>query len=205
MEPVPVGRPPSFDREDVIARATLVFWKHGYDATSIAMLTKAMGIGSPSLYAAFGDKRALFEHALAHYAKSHGSFMSELRSERGAFAAIEGMLRTAASMFTEKDHPPGCLVITAATNCSPDSAAVEKRLRSFRSSTVRALEETIEADKSLGRHVDAHALALFYSAVLQGMSAQARDGATRKELEEIVTAALRSWPHTLRAGTRARE
>lgn len=193
-----LGRPPSFDRDDVLRRATMIFWKHGYDATSVAMLTKSMGIGAPSMYAAFGDKRALFDEALAYYAKSYGAFMMQLPGEKvEARAAVEHLLREAAVMFSGKDHPPGCLVISAATNCSPQSISVEKRLRSFRSQTVRALEEKMTKAKSRGRlsrDVDAHLLALFYSSVLQGMSAQARDGANREELDAIVDTAMRAWP-----------
>ena len=176
----------------------MVFWEHGYDATSIALLTKAMGVGAPSLYAAFGDKRALFDEALGYYAKTYGAFMVQsLHDEADARAAVEGLLREAAAMFGSGDHPPGCLVISAATNCAPQSAAVQERLRSFRASTVSALEAKIGAARSGGllpRDVDARALALFYSAVLQGMSAQARDGATRPELDAIVDSALQAWP-----------
>jgi AcrR family transcriptional regulator len=193
-----LGRPRAFDRDDALKRALMVFWKHGYDATSIALLTESLGIGAPSLYAAFGDKRALFDEALDYYAKTYGAFIVQtLREETGARPAVERLLRQAAVMFAEKDHPPGCLVISAATNCSPRSASVQRRLRSFRAQTVRALEEKIESAKSGGdlpAHVDAHALALFYSSMLQGMSAQARDGASREELEAIAGTALRAWP-----------
>src|SRR5262245_39775992 len=72
------GRPRSFDRDEALTAATMVFWKYGYDASSVAQLTEAMGIGVPSMYAAFGDKRALFEEALVHYMKTHGSFMARL-------------------------------------------------------------------------------------------------------------------------------
>lgn len=192
------GRPRSFDRDTALERALMVFWKHGYDATSIALLTEAMGIGAPSLYAAFGDKRALFDAALDSYSKTYGAFIVQtLRADASARVTVERLLREAAAMFTGKDHPPGCLVITAATNCAPQSAPVQKRLRSFRALTVRALEEKMESDKAGGElppGVDAHALALFYSSVLQGMSAQARDGASRAELEAVVSAALRAWP-----------
>ena len=175
----------------------MVFWKHGYDATSIALLTKSMRIGAPSLYAAFGDKRALFDEALGYYAKTYGAFILGLSEGPDARAAVERLLREAAVMFSDSRHPPGCLVISAATNCSPQSAAVQARLRSFRSSTVHALEEKIGSARSEGRlpaDVDVHALALFYSATLQGMSAQARDGARREELDAIADAALRAWP-----------
>ncbi|MEO8798683.1 MAG: helix-turn-helix domain-containing protein, partial [Polyangiaceae bacterium] len=88
-----LGRPPSFDRDDVLRRATMVFWKHGYDATSIALLTKSMGIGAPSLYAAFGDKRALFEEALGYYSKTYGAFIMQVaREEADARTAVERLL-----------------------------------------------------------------------------------------------------------------
>jgi TetR/AcrR family transcriptional regulator, copper-responsive repressor len=190
------GRPRSFDRDDVLRRAMLLFWKHGYDATSISLLTEAMGIGAPSLYAAFGDKRALFKEALEHYMTTYGSFMIQARQcESDPRAAIERMLLEAAAMFTSAEHPPGCMIITAATNCAPESAAVEKRLRAIRASTVHAIEEKIaKGRRSLPRQTNAHTLALFFSATLQGMSAQARDGASREELEAIARAALCAWP-----------
>jgi TetR/AcrR family transcriptional regulator, copper-responsive repressor len=87
------------------------------------------------------------------------------------------------------------MIITAATNCGPGSAAVEKRLRALRAGTVRGFEEKIaNGGRRLPPRTSAHALALFYSATLQGMSAQARDGATREELQTIVRAALCAWP-----------
>lgn len=183
----------------------MVFWKHGYDATSVAQLTEAMGIGVPSMYAAFGDKRALFEEALVHYMKTHGAFMARLFA--GPFAqptvgaAVTALLREAAAMFTSADHPRGCMLITAATNCAPESATVAKRLRELRASTVRALEarisEAIERGE-LQADVDARSLALYVSTVLQGLSAQARDGATRAELEAIVDTAMLAWPRSRR-------
>jgi TetR/AcrR family transcriptional regulator, copper-responsive repressor len=189
------GRPRSFDRDDVLKRAMLLFWKHGYDATSVSLLTDAMGIGAPSLYAAFGDKRALFKEALDRYMASHGSFMRALPEEADPRAAIERLLLEAAAMFTSGDHPAGCMVITAATNCGPESAGVEKRLRTIRAGTVRAFEEKIaKGPRGLPPRTSAHALALFFSATLQGMSAQARDGASREELEAIARTALCAWP-----------
>jgi AcrR family transcriptional regulator len=192
-----LGRPRSFDRDDALKRALLVFWKHGYDSTSIALLTDALGIGAPSLYAAFGDKRALFDEALEYYVKTYGAFtMRALREEANERAAIERLLREAAVAFTSKDHPPGCLV-SGATNCSPQSAWVQRRLKSLRAYSIRALEEKIGSAKARGRlppDVDVHALALFYASMLQGMSGQARDGASREELEAIAEAALRAWP-----------
>ncbi|HEV7753516.1 MAG TPA: TetR/AcrR family transcriptional regulator, partial [Baekduia sp.] len=71
---MPKGRPRSFDRDAALQSALLVFWEHGYDATPVTLLTEAMGIGAPSLYAAFGDKRTLFEAALDRYLHTYGAF-----------------------------------------------------------------------------------------------------------------------------------
>jgi AcrR family transcriptional regulator len=189
------GRPRSFDRDDVLKRAMMLFWKHGYDATSVSLLTEAMGIGAPSMYAAFGDKRALFKEALDCYITSYGAFtIRALQDESDPRAAIERLLLEAAAAFTSADHPPGCM-ISAATNWAPESAAVEKRLRTIRAHSVRAIEEKIaNGPGRLPPSVSARSLALFFVATLQGMSVQARDGASREELEAIARTALRAWP-----------
>ncbi|HEY0812523.1 MAG TPA: TetR/AcrR family transcriptional regulator [Pseudonocardia sp.] len=192
------GRPRSFDRDEALEGAIAVFWKHGYDTTSIALLTGALGIGGPSLYAAFGDKRALFFEALDRYLRTYGAFTKRaLAEEPVARDAVERLLREAATAYTRPDHPRGCLLITAATNCSPQSADIAARLRELRAMGARALEDKIAAATRTGElpaHTDAHAIATFYGAVLQGMSAQARDGATTTDLEQIAEAALKAWP-----------
>jgi AcrR family transcriptional regulator len=194
------GRPRSFDRDQALEGAIAVFWEHGYDATSIAQLTGALGIGAASLYAAFGDKRALFFEALDRYLRTYAAFTGRaLAEELGARDAVERLLREAAAAYTRPDHPRGCLLITAATNCSPQSADIAARLRELRAQGADALEDKIAAATRTGElpaGTDARALATFYSAVLQGMSAQARDGAARTDLEQIAEAALLAWPST---------
>jgi len=195
---VPRGRIRAFDRDEALNRAVTVFWEHGYDATSIALLTEAMGIGAPSLYAAFGDKRALFGEALDRYLRTYGAFTARaLAEEPTAREAIERLLCEAAAAYAGAGHPPGCLLITAATNCTPSSAEVKTCLRDLRAQGQLALEQKITAAVQAGElpaGTDAHALAAFYAATLQGMCAQARDGATRGDLAAIATAALRAWP-----------
>jgi AcrR family transcriptional regulator len=194
------GRPRSFDRDEALERAIAVFWEHGYDASSIALLTKAIGIGTPSLYAAFGDKRALFFEALDRYLRTYGAFTARaLAEETDARNAVERLLREAAAAYTRPDRPQGCLLITAATNCSPQSADIAARLRELRTIGARALEDKIATAVRTGdvpADTDTHALATFYAAVLQGMSAQARDGASKTDLEQIAEAALQTWPST---------
>jgi AcrR family transcriptional regulator len=195
-----MGRPRTFDREQALQRAVDVFWEHGYDATSVALLSQAMGITTPSLYSAFGDKRTLFLEALDRYLSTFGAFTARaLTEEPTAQGAISRLLHDAADAYTRPDHPHGCLLITAATNCTPQSDGIKAQLRDIRGAGANAVEEKITAAIDAGElpaDTDAHALAAYYSAVIQGMSAKARDGATRDDLHAIATTAMRAWPQT---------
>ncbi|MFB9521724.1 TetR/AcrR family transcriptional regulator [Streptomyces cremeus] len=190
------GRPRSFDRGAALEKATLAFWESGYETTSVADLTRLMGIAAPSLYAAFGDKRALFAEVVARYAATHGAFGARaLEEEDTARAAVGRLLHEAAAEYTDPAHPRGCLVITAATNCT--TPEVEESLRARRNANIAAFASRVRADVAAGRlppGTDPEALARFSGAVLQGMSQQARDGADRAELEAVAELAMRAWP-----------
>ncbi|MGK5498514.1 TetR/AcrR family transcriptional regulator [Streptomyces sp. URMC 125] len=192
------GRPRSFDRDTALEKALRAFWEHGYEATSIADLTRAMGIAAPSLYAAFGDKRTLFEEVVEAYVNRYGGFIGRaLAEEPTARRAVERVLREAAAEYTEPGRPPGCLVINAAVNAGPASAAVVEELRAMREANTRAFASRIRAavaDGELPGGTDAAALARFVASVLQGMSQQARDGVGREELEAVAATAMRAWP-----------
>ncbi|GII80386.1 TetR family transcriptional regulator [Sphaerisporangium rufum] len=193
-----MGRPRAFDRDAALDRALAEFWRYGYQATSIASLTAAMGVRPPSLYAAFGDKRRLFGEAVAHYQETHGAFTARaLAEEPTARAAIERLLREAAVNYADPAHPPGCMIISAATNCGPESADVVAELRDIRERSKQALVTRIRQDAGAGRlpaGTDAEALGAFYAAVIQGLSRQAQDGASAAELDAIVTLAMAAWP-----------
>ncbi|MFC0627726.1 TetR/AcrR family transcriptional regulator [Kribbella deserti] len=192
------GRPRSFDREAALEQAMRAFWRHGYDATSIADLTSAMSIGAPSLYAAFGDKRKLFEEVVEVYQRKYGIFSGRaLAAEPTVREGAARMLREAAAEYTDPDHPYGCLVISAGQNCTPASADVEQMLRAIRTANIARLEELIEADIKAGLlppETNARQLAVFIGATMQGMSQQARDGASRAELEAVAETAMLGWP-----------
>ncbi|MEU9864867.1 TetR/AcrR family transcriptional regulator [Streptomyces sp. NPDC047971] len=190
------GRPRSFDRATALEQATMAFWEHGYETTSVADLTRVMGIGAPSLYAAFGDKRALFEEVVREYAAGHGAYgglaFEEEPTARGAFGR---MLSEAASVFTDPSHPRGCLMISAAVNCSTPEVA--EALRERRNGNLASFEARIREGVEAGElpaDTDAGTLARLYGAVLQGMSQQSRDGATRADLEAVAAAAMLAWP-----------
>ncbi|TDC77307.1 TetR/AcrR family transcriptional regulator [Streptomyces hainanensis] len=192
------GRPRSFDRETALEKALRAFWEHGYEGTSVADLTRAMGIGAPSLYAAFGDKKTLFEEATERYVRQYGGFVGRaMVEEPTARAAIGRALREAAVEYTEPDRPAGCLVISALTTYSESVEEVAEGLRVMRRHNVAAFEERIRRDIDAGllpASTDAAALARFAGAVMQGMSQQSRDGASREELAAVAEASMRCWP-----------
>ncbi|MFH9248458.1 TetR/AcrR family transcriptional regulator [Streptomyces lydicus] len=192
------GRPRSFDRETALEQAVRSFWEQGYEATSISDLTRAMGISAPSLYAAFGDKRALFDEVVAEYGRLYGGFISRaVAEEPTARRGVERALREAAAEYTAPGRPRGCLVISAALNISPASAEVAASLREMRRSNLREIASAVRADVAAGElpaDTDAEALADYVGAVIQGISQQARDGAERTALEAVVELAMRAWP-----------
>ncbi|MEU5310930.1 TetR/AcrR family transcriptional regulator [Streptomyces sp. NPDC021562] len=192
------GRPRSFDRDVALVQATLLFWQHGYEGTSVADLTAAMGISPPSLYAAFGDKRALFTEVVDRYGSTFGAFMGNaLAEESDARTGFARMLDEAAVSYTDPTHPAGCLVISAATNYSPGTADVERDLRARRAANTGSFEERLNEAKALGSlpaGTDTRALAVYFAAVVQGLSQQARDGATTEELRRVAAYAMAVWP-----------
>lgn len=191
------GRPRSFDRDEALRRAMRRFWESGYEATSVSDLTEAMGINSPSLYAAFGSKEELFREAVTLYAATEGaSAVRWLDDEPTARTAVESMLRANATAFTDPDKPPGCMIVLSGVNCSEENASVWNFLAETRRSDHARLRERLDravADGDLPAGADTTGLAAFYTTVLYGLSIQARDGATRAELHAVVDAAMAAW------------
>ncbi|MFH9075231.1 TetR/AcrR family transcriptional regulator [Streptomyces alboflavus] len=192
------GRPRLFDRDEAIARAMRTFWEHGYEATSITLLTEAMGIGARSLYGAFGSKEALFKEVVDFYVTTYGAYMGRaLGEEPTAHGGIARMLREAAGQLTADDRPRGCLVVFAANDNATASAGAERILRTHRAAFTAAFEDRIRAGIAAGElsaQVNPAPLARYFAAVFQGMSQQARDGASRTQLEEVAATAMRAWP-----------
>ncbi|ASO20503.1 AcrR family transcriptional regulator [Actinoalloteichus hoggarensis] len=192
------GRPRAFDREAALAAATRLFWRHGYEATSIGALTEAMNIRPPSLYAAFGDKKTLFEEVVTTYRRTRGAFMLRaLDEEPDVRTGIARMLREAAVEYTDPTVPPGCLVISGAANCSPANADVAARLRELRDANLAVFEQRLGHAVAVGElpdDTDVSTLASYLAAVIQGMSQRARDGATTRELTALAETAMLAVP-----------
>lgn len=196
------GRPRSFDRDAALARAMDVFWFKGYEGASMADLTTAMGIGSPSLYAAFGSKEGLFREALDLYSRAEGGeIWDAVAAAPTAFAAVEGFLMHTARVFTRPRRPAGCLVVLSALHATETCATVRDELVRMRAQVVQDLAAILKKGQARGEiapGVDVKAVASYYVTVQQGMSIQARDGASRKALETIARAALAAWEPLVR-------
>ena len=191
------GRPLSFDRQAALHRAMLLFWRHGYEGTSLNALTAALGVTPPSIYTAFGDKRRLFEEAVQLYSGGDAASAQIIDGAPTARAAAETLLRAAAHGFTRPDTPPGCLLASAAITGSAESADVQAGLAAMRRRIETHLRRRIAgaaAGGELPAATDAAALAGLVMATLQGMSTLARDGASRDHLLAIGGAALAAWP-----------
>ncbi len=192
----PRGRPRAFDRDQALARAMDVFWSKGYEAASLADLTKAMDINPPSLYAAFGDKEDLFIEAVRRYHENVRQ-SCPYAGERIARDAVERLLTELATLFTDRSHPAGCLAVMAMITSSTSSARLQEMLSDERSEARSRLRERIRQglhDGDVPAATDVGALTDFYVAVINGMSLQAREGASRKSLLSMVEMAMRAWP-----------
>jgi TetR/AcrR family transcriptional regulator, copper-responsive repressor len=162
-----------------------LFWERGYEDTSISDLTRAMGIGPPSLYAAFGDKESLFNEAVECYARGPGALVAPAITEPTARKAIERVLWDAACLYAAADRPPGCLIV--------NEARLADRRRETDAAILGRLRRGV-AEGDVPADTDVKALAAYVCAVITGMSARARDGASTEELAAVARTAIRAWP-----------
>lgn len=191
------GRPRSFDRDAALASAMQVFWVKGYEGASISDLTEAMGIGSPSLYAAFGSKEGLFSEAVELYGRTEGpTIWDPMEQAPTARAAFAGYLSATARSFTREDAPRGCLVALSALHGGNASPSVCDALRASRVGSQLGLKTRLDraiAEGELPAGLDTASIAAFYMTVQQGMSIQARDGASYEVLQSVADNAMAAW------------
>jgi len=202
------GRPRSFCKEDALDRAMTVFWRQGYEGASLADLTEAMGINSPSLYACFGSKEGLFKAVLEHYDQRRAAFIAEVMAEPTAAQVAEKFLMgvTAFVADTSGKNPPGCLMLQGGLSCGdnviPETLA---RHRAEKEAMLCARFEQAKKSGDLAKSLDAAALARYLMVMSNGICVQAAAGASAKELREVAVIALANWPGVVTAGnTKAR-
>lgn len=192
-----MGRPRTFDLEKALDAAVEVFWRNGYEGSSIAALNEAMGISTPSLYAAFGNKDELFRRAVERYDEKYGELFRAALEEPTARRVFEALIRAAIAQATRARHPDGCLLVQGALASGPDADAARKILVQYRHSAeaaIRARFERAAREGDLPPLLDPKQLARFVWTINLGVAVQAAGGATRSELESVCAMALRCWP-----------
>lgn len=191
------GRPREFCVDQALASALHVFWEKGYEGASMTDLTEAMGITKPSLYAAFGNKEALFHKALDLYEQEKLAYGRVALEEPTARKVAEYFLRNAIDVHGGTVDPKGCMSLISTLACSSEDESIKADLVQRRASSQCQLIERFERAKAEGdipAHIDAEGLTSLLFALLQGISVQASTGATRADLERLVDTGMAVWP-----------
>ncbi len=186
--PNPRGRPRTFDPADALKAASERFRTRGYAGTSLDDLVDATGLARPSLYAAFGDKRALYLAALDRTIDRVGrSFDALVASDLPLRESLTAMFRFVVDGFlTGEAGPSGCIMITTSATGAVEDAAVRERLATF----LAIEDDRVEALLADRGDAKAHAHARLVTAVVHSLSVRARAGATREELDAIAAACI---------------
>lgn len=196
--PATKGRHRSFDRQEVLKKAAHLFWQHGYSPTSLAQLTQAMGIHPPSLYNAFGGKEDLFLEVMRDYLAESDRWLRDTFARHDRVRnAIDCILKDTAAFMTDPSHPPGCLLSCGSVNLQSEDARIARLMRESRRSREALLVRKLRLARrrnELPAHISPRGFAAYLYSLVQGMSAQARDGATRAQLEQVARLAMECWP-----------
>ena len=190
------GRPREFCMEQALDTALHLFWRKGYEGTSLSDLTEAIGVNRPSLYAAFGSKEALFRLVLDRYAALRDPLTRRALAQPTARDAAAALLFGSAEALTQPDCR-GCLMVQAALTGGSESDGIRCELTLRREAAVEALRQRFEQAQAEGdfpaeaRPAD---MARYVVTVMNGMSVQAAGGAGAEELHRVAEVALGAWP-----------
>ncbi len=191
------GRPREFCVDEALTAALGVFWAKGYEGASLTDLTDAMGITRPSLYAAFGNKEALFRKALDLYEREKLDYVGEAMDAPTAREVATRLLWGSLENQTNPGGPRGCLGVISSVACGAESESIRQEVLARGSFVKKALIERMErarVEGDLPGDVDAEGLTTYLLAILQGMAVQAGAGASRAELERLIHTSLMVWP-----------
>jgi AcrR family transcriptional regulator len=196
------GRPREFDPDETLDQVLVLFWRDGFDGASMQDLADSVGVSKPSLYAAYGNKEALFLAALERYASTHGGRQAaELDAEPDVRVAVQRMLEHVVDAPAPGNcgQPAGCMVVMSSALCDAPHVpvAVQESVRGMLQLSADALACRLQraaADGALPAGTDPRALAEYFSAVMCGLSVQARSGVDRAVLRQVVATAMQAWP-----------
>lgn len=193
----PKGRPREFDVDEALAAALHVFWTKGYEGASLTDLTDAMGITRPSLYAAFGNKEALFRKTLDLYEREKLAFMKEAVDAPTSREVAERLLRGALERQVSSCDPKGCLGVISSVACGAEAEGIRAEVVARGEIAKRSLIDRFERAKvegDLPATADPVGLTTMLIAILQGLALQAGNGASCRDLQALIDTSLAVWP-----------
>ena len=180
----PRGRPRSFDETGALEKATQVFWSKGYDGVTIDDLVAGMGVGRPSLYAVFGDKRTIFLRVLKAYAEAKGALAAKaLLAPQALRDSIASFMRFAVESATEEGCAPGCLIVCVAPLVN--DAEVQRFLQNAVAGAAALVERRFRDGISAGEIPSDYpvaARAIQVTDLARGLTMRAQIGTPRKTL-----------------------
>ncbi len=187
------GRPRQFDRETALINARDLFWRCGYEGTSLSDLVTALGIASARIYKAFGSKEQLFKEAIQYYEQHEGGFAERALAEPDIETAIRSMLNSAVSLYAQPGHPLGCMVVSSTSGMSDENKSLAEWLAQRRNAKTQSIISRFEqayAEGQLRAETNPVALGHYFATLLHGLSVQARDGVSREILTGVIFNAL---------------
>jgi AcrR family transcriptional regulator len=188
------GRPIGFDKDAALEAAMLLFWERGYEGTSLTDLTQAMGLNPSSIYAAFGDKHALFQLAVKRYMEMRAQYAGKALEEPTLEKVVRALFDSTVAFLTTPGRPPACMTLAGAAGCSLEATPARDLMTEIRKQNQVAIRERLlKARKSgeLPKDIDVDDYTRYLSTILAGLSIQAANGSTKAELKRTAQIALR--------------
>ncbi len=190
-----MGRPRGFDEDAALEAAMRVFWEKSYEGATLSDLTSAMGINRSSMYAAFGDKAALFRRAMERYREGPMRYIRDALEKPVLRDAVVSLLHGTALFLSQPSHPRGCLSIQAALACGVDSEPIQQAMVEWRKAGEEALRKRfVEARRAgeLPNDISPTDFARYIATVMAGLAVQAVNGASRDEMKRTADLALKA-------------
>lgn len=192
------GRPREFDKDQALDTALRLFWRYGYEGTSISALAAAIGVTVPSLYLAFGNKESLFMQAVEHYGRYSATLYEDAFRQESARDVARGILLGEVDLVAGDETPDGCLMVQSALATSPESEAVRQAMAKLRleaEAEVAERFERAEKEGDLPAGWSPRALACYVMTITAGMAVQAKSGVSRENLLQVADMAMLIWPN----------
>lgn len=198
---MPKGRPRNFDADEAIDKAMKVFWRKGFEGTTIPDLTAALGINRPSLYAAFGNKESLFRLVLDRYRRDPASYVNRALVQPTAREVFRELLSGVIDLVTDPDNPGGCLFVCGSLASSEEGEPIRNELSSRRlegEAEIRERFDRARKEGDLPADTDSQSLAKFAATMIWGLSIQGMNGSSKKEMMSVANIAIESFEAKIR-------